>query len=116
MDNIFKEHSQKILIYLATTVDQDPFEHNVETTYLNPLPIKSIVTDLTPTQMKWKSSGIIEDDGKEIIIEKKYRSLLEKSYKIRIEDNDYLGWKQNGKMVIREEQNFLRIYIYRKTS
>ena len=116
MDALFKENSQKILIYPATTVQQDPYEKNIEVTCLNPLPVRAIVTDLTPTQMKWKSSGIIEEDGKEIIIEKKYRPLLEMSYKLKVGTKYYLGWKINGKMVIREEGNFLRIYIYRKNN
>ena len=114
VDNLFKEHSQKIKIFLSVETITDPYEKTVSNSVLNSLPIKAIVTDLTPTQMKWKSNGIIEDDGKEIIIEKKHRSLIEKSYKIRIGDNNYLGWKQNGKMVIREEDNYLRIYLYRK--
>ena len=114
MNNIFKEHSQKILIYLATTVEQDPYEKNVEETYLNPLPIRAIVTDLIASQVAWKMPSINTDKAKEIIIEKKYRPLLELSYKIKIDDDYYQGWKTNGRLQIRQDQDYLRCYVYIK--
>ena len=114
MNNIFRENSQKILIYLATTVDQDPFEHNVETTMLNPLPISAICTDLIASQIAYKMPSINTDKAKEIIIEKKYKSLLLQSYKIKIDDDYYQGWKTNSRLQIREEQDYLRCYVYIK--
>jgi hypothetical protein len=114
MDNIFKQHSQKILIYPATTVEQDPYEKNVEVTCLNPLPIRAIVTDLITSQIAYKLPSITTDKAKEIIIEKKYRPLLEMSYKIKIDDDYYQGWKTNGKLQIRQEQDYLRCYVYIK--
>ena len=116
MEKLFKEKSQKIRIYLGTEVETDPFEHTVETTMLNPFPIKAIVTDLTASSAQWKMVGIVVDKAKEIIIEKKYRSLLEKSHKIEIDGDFYNGWNVNGRMQIREEGNYCRIYIYIKKS
>jgi len=116
MDKLFREHSQNIRIYLAIETTDDPYEKNVTLSELNPIPIKAIVTDLTFAKSQWAMPGIITDKAKEIIVEKKYRSLLEKSYKIQIVgDIDYYeGWKQNSKMQIREEGNYLRCYIYIK--
>ncbi len=116
MDELFKNHSQKIKIYLATETIDDPYEKNVSLTELNPIPIKAIVTDLTFAKVQYAMPGIITDKAKEIIVKKKYRSLLEKSYKIQIlGDTDYYeGWKSNSKMQIREEGNYLRCYIYIK--
>ncbi|GAH89316.1 unnamed protein product [marine sediment metagenome] len=115
MDNLFKEKAQKIRIYLAVETVVDPFEKNVTLSELNPLPIKAIVTDLTPTQMKWKSAGIVEEGGKEIIIEKKYESLLKQSQKIEINNSYYYGWRTNGRLNYRIEGNYLRAYLYTKT-
>jgi len=114
MDNLFNELSQKILVYLATIVQQDPYEKNTVNTCLNPLPIKAIVTDLIGSQISWKMPSINTDKAKEIIIEKKYRTLIEHSYKIKVDNDYYQGWKINSKMQIREEQGYLRIYIYIK--
>lgn len=114
MDKLFKEKAVNIRIYLSQETETDPFEHTVELTDLNPLAIKAIVTDLTFAKIQWAMPGIVADKAKEIIIYKKYRSLIEKSTKIEIDKEYYEGWKVNGKMQIREEEDFLRIYIYIK--
>jgi len=114
MDKLFFEQSKSIKIYLATETQLDPFEKNVSRSYLNPLPIKAIITDLVASQINWKMPGIIADKAKEIIIKKKYRNLIERSQKIEVNDELYEGWRLNGKMQIREEGNYLRIYIYMK--
>jgi len=115
MYKLFKEKSQCIKIYLSTSAELDPFEKNVEETLLSsPIPIKAIVTDLTSTQMSWKSAGIIKENGKEIIVKKSKKSLIEQSQKIEIDGVEYEGWKTNGRMEYRTEGNYCRIYIYRK--
>lgn len=116
MDNLFKEKSQYIRIYLGKETIQDPYEKNVSVTMQNPIPIKAIVTDLTSAKAQWAMPGIITDKAKEIIIRKKDRPMLEMSQKIQVVgDTDYYeGWKTNGKMQIREEGNYCRVYIYIK--
>lgn len=116
MEHLFKEYARHIKIYLATEALLDPFEKNVKLTHLNSLPIKAIVTDLTASQAQWKMLGIVTDKAKEIIIEKKYRSLIEQSALIEVDGELYNGWKVNHKMQIREEGDYLRIYIYIKKS
>lgn len=114
MDKLFKEHAQSIRIYMATETQLDPYEHNIQLTELHSLPIKAIVTDLIMSQIEWKMPGIETNKAKEIIIKKKYRSLLEKSVKIKVDDDLYEGWKINGHMQIREEGDYCRCYIYIK--
>ena len=116
MEELFKEKAQKIRIYLGTEVETDPYEHTTETTMLNPLPIKAIVTDLTASQSQWKMPGIVADKAKEIIIEKKYESLLLKSQKIKIDNDYFVGWKMSGRLQYRIEGNYLRAYVYIKKS
>lgn len=114
MDYLFKESSKKIRIYLSVDTINDPFEKTVTTSLLPPLPINAIVTDYTASQAMWKIEGIRVSKAKEIIVEKKHRSLIEKSQKIEVDGESYEGWRVNGKMQIREEDNYLRIYIYSK--
>ena len=116
MKKLFKEQSRTIKIYLATETLVDPYEKNVIETYLNPFPIKAIVTDLVASQSQWKMPGIVTDKAKEIIIEKKYESLFLKSRKIQIDNDYYVGWKQNGRLQYRIEEEYLRAYIYIKKS
>jgi len=113
MDKLFKEESQKIKIYMTTEVETDPYEHTVEHTNLNPLPIRALIADLTPSQLNWKMPGIATESAKELIIEKKYRSLLEKSYWIEIDGDKYEGWKINGRMQMKQiGKDYLRVYVY----
>ena len=64
--------------------------------------------------MAWKTPGVMEVQGKEIIVDKKYRNTIEQAYKIKIEDDEYVGWKDNsGKTQIREEGSYIRLYVYR---
>ena len=114
LNSFFNEHAKTIRVYLSIETETDPFEHTTDQTELSSLPIKAITTDLIASQLKWKMPGINTEKAKQIIIKKKYRSLIEVSYKIKIDDDFYEGWKTNGRMQVREEGDFLRIYCYIK--
>jgi len=116
MEELFKEQSKTIKIYLGVETIQDPYEKNTSHTLLNPFPIKAIVTDLTATKAQYAMAGIVVDKAKEIIINKRYESLLLKSQKIQIDNDYYIGWQQNGRLQYRVEGNFLRAYVYIKKS
>jgi len=114
MDILFREHAQNIYIYPSLEEISDPFEKNVTITRMNRLPIKAIVSDLTFAKVQYAMPGIETDRAKEIIIENKYENFLKLSYKIRIDGNDYEGWKINGKLQYRIEGEYLRAYVYIK--
>lgn len=114
MDELFKEMSRKILIYLAVPSIEDPFEKNESLADLPSLPIDAIVTDVTFAKIQWAMPGITTDQAKEIIIEKRHQSLIEQSYKIEIDGIIYEGWKISGRLQYKVEQDYLRAYIYRK--
>lgn len=114
LNDIFKEMSQKIKIILAIATDEDPYEHNKSLSELSSLPISAIVNDLGFAKIQWIMPGISTNKAKEIYIEKKYKSLIEQSYKIIINNEAYEGWRINNKMQIKEEGNYLRIFIYIK--
>jgi hypothetical protein len=114
MDELFKEHSQRIQIYLAVPSVDDPFEKNESLSELPSLPIDAIVTDLSFSKVQYAMPGISTDSAKEIIIEKKHKSLIEQSYKIEIDGVLYEGWRVNGRLQYKIEQEYLRAYIYIK--
>ena len=116
MENLFKEMAQKIRVYLSVSTTLDPYEKNTSETMIHPIPISAIVTDVAFGKIQWAMCGVVTDKAKEIGVEKKYRSLIEKSYKLQIDGEDYIGWKQNSKMQIREEGDYCRIYVYIKKS
>lgn len=114
MDNLFREMSQKIQIYLSIVSLNDPFEKNESLVDLPSLPINAIVTDLGFAKIQWAMPGIVTESAKEIIIEKRHQSLIEQSYKIEIDGIIYEGWKINGRLQYKIEQDYMRAYIYRK--
>ncbi len=114
---LFRDSSQRLLVYTATETILDPVEKNVELSYMNSLPIDAIVADLSSARAVYKMNGILTDKAKEIIVEKQYRELLEMSYKLQVfgETDLYQGWKVSGKMQIFElDKDYIRLYIFIK--
>jgi len=114
MDILFRQHAQNIFIYPSLETEADPFEKNVTTTRMNRLPVKAIVSDLTFAKVQWSMVGIETDRAKEITIEEKYLPLLKLSYKIKVDNDFYEGWRLNGKLQFRKEGSYIRAYIYIK--
>ena len=116
MEDLFREQSQRILIYLAVPSIDDPYEKNETLSELPSLPIDAIVSDLGFGKVKWQMDGISTDDAKELIVEKKNKTLMEQCYKIEIDGIIYEGYKILGRMQIKTEGDYCRVYIYRKSA
>jgi len=116
MSEFFRNQSQTILIYPATITTADPYKENKTVSYLNPIAIRAIVTDLIMSQIVWKLPGIKTTKAKEVLIEARNNSLLEQSYKIEIDSETYYAWKDNAGDNIqkRKEGNYYRILVYKK--
>lgn len=114
LSQFFRQTATKIRIHTAIATINDPYERDESLSYLPCKVVRAIVSDLTSTQLQYKSAGIITTSGKEIIIEKKYENLLKLSNKITIDNEDFYGWRKNGRMEYRKEGDFVRAYIYRK--
>ena len=114
MDELFKNKSIYIRIFMGTTVETDPFEHTIEETLLNSIPIKAIVSDISPASSQWKMPGIISEKTKQILIEKKYKNMLKMSRKIKIGNDYYYGWKVNGRLNYVIEGEYIKAYVYIK--
>jgi len=114
VDNLFKEKSEYIRIFLGTEIETDPYEHTVEETLLNSIPIKAIVSDISPASSQWKMPGIVSEKTKQIIIKKKHEDMLKMSRKIKIGDDYYYGWKVNGRLNYVIEGEYLKAYVYIK--
>jgi hypothetical protein len=114
MDDLFKCDSENILFYQAIETQTDPIYKETTLTYLNPLPVPAIVTDLGFSQIQWKMPGVLTDKAKEIIIDKKYEPLFKLAFKIKIGTEEYVGWKNNGQVQYRIEDDYLRAYVQLK--
>jgi len=111
---------QCIKVYTGGEIVQDPFEKNVEVTLFNPTIVPDVlVEDLIASQISWKLPGVRTEKAKNLQMGKQYRSLIESSQRIDIHENGKLipfeGWRVNGRMQIREEGQFIRVYVFSRT-
>jgi hypothetical protein len=120
LDDVMNTQGTWIKVYLAKETIQDPYEKNVTVVYSNPISIRAIVEDLTATQAQWKMPGIKVAKVKDVFVEVKHQTLLEKSAKIEYKGETYEGWRENGKCQFRDQPGigngtgYLRLYIYSK--
>jgi len=112
MDSIFKDFSQKILVYLSVSSSEDPLEFNTTESLLNSIPIRAIVSDYSFSKIRWSMNSVNTDRVKEILVEYKHKNLIEQSIKISIDGEDYLGWKTDSKLQYRKEGNYIRLLCY----
>lgn len=115
LKELIRQEGKIIYIYLSKSVSQDPEEDDKLEICYNPITIRGLLNDLTSASVNWKMPGTGVVQGKEIVCDKKYRNTIEMAYKLKIDGNEYIGWKDNsGKTQIREEGSYIRLYIYRK--
>ena len=114
LKSLIKENGKWIKIFLGKEIKIDPFSEETTATLFNSIPIKGLVTDLTFAKIQWAMPGVMSDKAKEIIIPKSKESLLQQSQKLKIDDEYYEGWRQNGKLQYRIEGDYLRAYVYLK--
>jgi len=114
VNKLFSQLSRNIRVTVSREIVLDPYDKTTEIIELTPILIRAMVSDLIFSQIQWKMPGIQASQAKEIIVQKKYRALLELSSRITINNEDYYGWRVNDKMQMREEDQYLRVYIYKK--
>ena len=116
MERLFEKFEKKIQVYLATQTVSDPYTKSTTDLIVTQVPIKGIVSELSAGSIGYKMVGIITEKAMQLIVPKRYRSLLEKSYKLQIvgETEFYEGYKLNGRLQILEIGDYIKIYIYKK--
>lgn len=119
LDDVMKVQGEYIKLYLAKETVEDPFEKNVSLSTLNPISVRAIVEDLTSAQAVWKMPGVKVAKVKDICVEARHRKLLELSSKIEIQGEMYHGWREFGKMQLRDQpgvgtKGYVRVYAYIK--
>jgi hypothetical protein len=112
MDSLFREHSEKILIYIGREQEEDTVENNVSVSMYNPVPIDAIVSDLSFAKVGWSMPGKHASKAKEILVEKKHQALLELSQKIKIGADLYEGFRESGRIQSKVEGDYLRLFCY----
>ena len=116
MERLFEKFEKKIQVYLATQTVSDPYTKSTTDLIVTQVPIKGIVSELSAGSIGYKMPGIVTEKAMQLMVLKKYRTLIEKSYKLQIvgEAEFFEGWKLNGRMQIIEIGDYIKVYIYKK--
>jgi hypothetical protein len=116
--NILKDNKdlQTIYVFGMTQVSQDPYEKNTKRTFDNPIPVKGLIKDISFSGLVWKLQGLKEVGAKELIVEKKYRTLFETCGKILIDSKEYAVYQDgvSKQFQILERKDYLVILLERK--
>ncbi len=87
---------ETLQVYAAKETQVDPYEKNRDKTFLNPLPIKGLIRQVSFEALHWKYFGLIPVGSIECIAEKKYLTLFRTADKIKYGDNYYKCWKNDA--------------------
>jgi len=89
-----------IFVYPAIQTEVDPYEKNRENTYMNPIPIKALIRQISQEALRWKYYGQVPSKSIEIIAELKYETLFKTASKIKYDEDYYKCMKDDS-------QNFM---------
>lgn len=102
-------------VYSAREIQSDPYEKNKDLTFMNPLPIKALIRQISQDALKWKYFGQLPSGSIEIIAEKKYKTLFRTADKIRYNEKYYYCWKDDSQnFAITERTDYIVAVLSRK--
>ena len=115
MEKMFKELAKSIKIFIAKESITDPFEKTISRSDLNPIPIKAIVSTVTPEKLSWKFYGLKVMEAKELIIEKNNLNLIRLSHKIEIDGIEFYSYRENVSnfTIFSLDDKYVRITLWR---
>ena len=115
--NIFKQEGKlKILhLYASQEVINDPYEKTKTNKFLNPLPIKGLVRQISQEALRWKYYGQLPSGSIEIITEKKNKTLFITADKIKYNNIYYHCWRDDSQNFgITERSDYIIVILSRK--
>ena len=114
LEQLIREEGINIQIFIGNETTDDPNYNTKSVAYLNPFPVKCLVSDVSYSSATWRAPGIKSSVIKEITCNKRHRDLIEKSRKISISGSDFYGYRPgNGdKIQIKEAGDYIIILIH----
>jgi hypothetical protein len=87
---------ETLLVYSAQEIILDPYEHNAEKKFMNPLPIKGLIQQIGFSALHYKYWGQIPTGSIQVIIEKKNKTLILTADKIIYNEQTYKVYKDDS--------------------
>jgi hypothetical protein len=117
--NLFKNEGRLSTLYVYPSVrtQEDPYEKITIKTYLNPLPIKALIRQVSFEALHWKYFGQIPVGSIEIIAEKKYLTLFRTSDKIKYGEDYFKCYKDDAQgFAILERPDYVVVILVKKVN
>jgi hypothetical protein len=115
--NLLKNEGQlsTLYVYPSTQVENDPYEHTKTDVFMNPLPIKGLIRQVSFEALHWKYYGQIPVGSIEVIAEKKYLTLFRTANKIKYGNDYYSTWKEDSQgFAILERPDYVVVILAKK--
>ena len=115
--NLLKNEGQlsTLYVYPSTQVENDPYEHTKTDAFMNPLPIKGLIRQVSFEALHWKYYGQIPVGSIEVIAEKKYLTLFRTANKIKYGNDYYSTWKDDSQgFAILERPDYVVVVLAKK--
>jgi len=115
--NLLKNEGQlsTLHVYPSTQVENDPYEHTKTDVFMNPLPIKGLIRQVSFEALHWKYYGQIPVGSIEVIAEKKYLTLFRTANKIKYGNDYYSTWKEDSQgFAILERPDYVVVILAKK--
>ncbi len=115
--NLFRNEGKLgiLYVYASKETEDDPYEHTRTKTYYNPLPIKSLIRQVSFEALHWKYYGQIPVGSIEVIAENKYLTLFRTADKIKYGDDYFKCWKDDSKgFAIIERPDYIVVILAKK--
>jgi hypothetical protein len=115
--NLFKNEGKlsTLYVYAAKEIETDPTEHTTDLIYMNPIPIKGLIRQVSFEALHWKYYGLIPVGSIEVIAEKKYLTLFRTANKIKYKDDYFKCYKDDSKgFAILERPDYVVVILAKK--
>lgn len=113
LQQLIREQGTNIQIFIGKETTDDPNYDTKSVAYLNPFPIRALVSDISSASATWRMMGTKTNKVKEVTCNKRHRDLIEKSRKIKISGDFYYGYRPaNGsKIQIKEAGDYIIMLV-----
>jgi len=93
----FEGKLETLLCYAIHASVDDPYEQNKTTVYMNPLPVKAIVSEIGFSGLHWKYFGQLPTGSIQIVVDSKDKDILLTAGKIEYDEKFYTVYKDDSK-------------------
>jgi hypothetical protein len=115
--NVIKYQGKEVNVFVYPVVQRviDADEGTTTDTLLNPVPIKAVVSEMSPGTLKWKYWGNLPSGSIRIITEKKWYTLFLIAGKILYNGKSYYIWQDDAKRFsITNREDYILVICARK--